>query len=285
VTRFAAFLGPRDPVEALLREYLQTRAEWIALEFKRAGQGSDFGLRIAVAAFANTEGGDLFLGVDDTGSPVGSAVDPAEISRVLSQAGAPVRDGCITDLVRVVKDPRRIPLSNGLAVYWIDVIPQGLLAAVVRSDGTLGLYTRPGAESDEVRGFDAIDLFRKRTRARMLVALFLEFRRVVRAIPQYYIGPNQVRPDMLVPIRAIIESPEWLAVATDSDRSLTNNSYIGPLLALPSDAEAWERLPYQAKDQEWRMRTLMQLDQGGRALRRYIEAVGIALPSPDGRNW
>jgi hypothetical protein len=279
------FLAGREPDEPLLRQYLSTRGEWVAREFKRADQPSDFGLRIAVAAFANSDGGDVFLGVEDSGNPVGTPVDPAEISRVLQQTGARSRDGSITNLVRVVKDPRRIALSSGPPVYWIDVVAQGILVGVVKTDGTLGLYIRPGAESDEVRGFDAIELFRTKTRPRLLVTLFSEFRRIVRAIPQIYVGPNQVREDTIRPILLILESPEWQTVATESDRGLMSNVYLGTLLSFPADAVQWERLPYQRRDSEWRMRTLSSLDQCVHSLRAYVEIQGIVLPSKDDRGY
>jgi hypothetical protein len=285
MTRFEEFLANRQPDEALLRQFLSTRGEWVGREFKRADQPSDFGLRTAVAAFANTEGGDVFLGVGNSGEPVGSPVDPAEISRVLLQTGAPPRDGCITNLVRVVKDPRKIPLATGPPVYWIDVAAQGTLVGVVKTDGTLGLYVRPGAESDEIRGFDAIDLFRTKTRARLLVTLFTEFRRIVRSIPQFYVGPNQVREDTIRPIILILESPEWQTVTTETDRGLTGNGYLGTLLSFPSDAAQWERLPYQKRDSEWRMRTLSSLDQCVRSLRAYVENQHMVLPPKDERGY
>jgi hypothetical protein len=285
LTRFGAFLGSREPDEALLRTFLSTRGEWVAREFKRADQPSVFGLRIAVSALANTDGGDVFLGVDDSGRPVGSSVDPTEIARSLRQEGAPVRDDCITNLVRVVGEPRRIELATGLPAYWIDVAAQGYLVAVVKSDGVLGLYNRPGAESQEVRSFEAIDLFQLKTRARLLFRLYSETRRIVRAIPQYYTVPNQVRDDTIRPILIILESPEWLAVATESDRGLTGYGYLGTLLSLPADAAEWERLPYDRKSVEWRQRTLGPIDQGMRSLRDYIERERILLPPRDDRNY
>lgn len=279
MTRFAAFLDGKEPDVALLRTYLSTRGEWVAREFKLADRPSVFGLRVAVAAFANTEGGDVFLGVTDSGDPIGTPVDPSEIGRTLRQEGAPARDGFITNLVLVVRDPRRIVLENGRPVYWIDVAAQGLLAGVLKSDGTLGLYDRPGAESDEVKGFEAIDLVRRKTRARLLVALFSEFRRIVKSLPNHYVGPNQVRDDTIRPILLILESPEWQAFATPADRNLTNNAYLGNLLSFPADAALWEKLPYSQRVGEWSMRTLTALDQAVRALEGYLRGERIVPPS------
>jgi hypothetical protein len=285
MTRFPEFLDGREPTGALLRQYLKTRGEWVAREFKRADQASDFGLRIAVAAFANTDGGDVFLGVDDDAVPQGTPVDPADVSRILGQSGAPTKDGYLTNLVGVVRDPRWIPLADGPPVCWIDVVAQGMLVGIVKSDGALGLYIRPGAESDEVRGFGAIDIFRRKTRARLLVRLFSETRRAIRAIPVDYIGPGHFRSDMIRPVLMIIESPEWLECATDTDRSLTNSSYLGPLLNFPGDSERWEQLPWQDRGNQWRMRTMCSFDGSLRALRAYIEQQHIVLPPKDDKGY
>jgi hypothetical protein len=54
--------------------------------------------------------------------------------------------------------------ANGLTAHRIEVGAQGLFAEVVSSVETLECHSRPGTESDEVRGFVAIELFRKGTR-------------------------------------------------------------------------------------------------------------------------
>lgn len=156
---------------------------------------------------------------------------------------------------------------------------------MVKSDGNLGLYNRPGAESDEVRGFDAIDLFRTKTRARLLFDLYRETRRIVRSISQYYTLPNQVREDTIRPIQQILDSTEWQTGATESDRGLTGDGYLGTLLSFPADAEQWERLPYDRKGVEWRSRTLGPLDQGVRSFRACVENERIVLPPKDDRGY
>jgi hypothetical protein len=280
MTRFSEFLDHRQPEETLVRQYVATRGEWVALEFKTADRAPQFGLRKTVSAFGNKDGGDIFLGVTDDGSVDGTTIDLATVSRVLEQEGAPPRDRTITDLVPLVHEPRRIALSNGKFVYWIDVAAQGLLvAAFDPTDGLLHLYDRPGAESEELKGFAAIDLFQRKTRARLLVSIFSEFRRIVKSIPQYYTVPNQVRQDTIRPILLILESTEWQSVATEADRSLTNNAYMGGLLSFPEDAEQWEHLPYQKKDGEWRMRTLTMLPYGVQAFEAYLVAQRIVVPT------
>ena len=277
--RFAAFLEGREPSEQLVREYLMTRGEWIGREFKAAAQPAIFGLRVAVAAFANTEGGDLFLGVSNSGGLEGTSIDPVEISAPLRQEGAPERVGCITNLLQVVHDPRRILLGNGRAVFWIDVAPQGQLVAVLRSDGALGLYDRPGAESEEVRGFDAIDLFTSRTRARLLVRLYAETKQAVNSIPQYYTVPGAVTEDVLTPIRFLLESQEWQVAASSADRGLvTSRAYLGSLLAFPADARAWEALPHAKKGENWRMRVLGEIGPAVANLRAYLLSQRIVPP-------
>jgi hypothetical protein len=127
MVRFSEFLKAkgRTADEALLREYLSIRGEWARLEFKEAKGTSSFGLRKAVTAFANRDGGDLFLGVNDGGSVVGTSQDPSAVSRILNQEGSPTRGDCLTNLIGAVKEPVPIPIENGLRVLWIDVAPHG----------------------------------------------------------------------------------------------------------------------------------------------------------------
>lgn len=277
MVRFVAFLGGKQADESLLRQYLGVRGEWVAREFKRADQPSVFGLRIAVGAFANTEGGDVFLGVENCGEPTGTPVDPAEISKTLRQEGAPTRSDCITDLVKVVSEPLRISLQTGLPVFWLDVAAQGLLVGVLKGDRTLGLYDRPGAESEEIRGFEAVDLARKKTRARLLVRIYVEARRIAHDFTWVYQGPNVVREDTVQPLRAIIESEAWLELATPDDRSLTNSSYLGKFLSLPADYASWEHLRYNEQGQRLIARK-NDLDQAVVNLRRYLEQLRIVPP-------
>jgi Putative DNA-binding domain len=220
MVRFTTFLNSRTPNEALLREYLQPRSEWIGLEFKEAGQVPTMGIRKTVAAFANLEGGDLFLGVNDQGVPVGTRLDPVQISEILRQEGAPAREGVTTNLVEVVRPPVVIPLSEGSKVYLIDVDPHGRLVAALHPDGTLGLCTRPGANSEEVGGFEAIYVFRQKTRARLLHSLLEEYERIAKTVSRFPMGPGYPPDDLAAPIRRVVDSREWDLVANSTDKDL-----------------------------------------------------------------
>jgi hypothetical protein len=270
MVRFETFLAGRPPDEALLKEYLRSKAEWVAFELKTAKDPPVFGMRISVAAFSNTDGGDLFLGVANNGDVLGTPVDLAVISQILRQEGAPAREGCSSNLIEVVRDPIKIPLEGLSPVYWLNVAPFGRLAAVLHEDGTLGLYDRPGAESKEVRGFDAIDMFRRKTRARLLLDLFEEFERVVGRIPSYVQGSTDVREDMVVTVRAILNSEDWRRVALKDDWNLTNSAYVGPLLSYPAEYAEWvQTVKYQELDNRIRYRK-NQLSESVRNFRRYL---------------
>jgi hypothetical protein len=272
VVRFQQFLNGRHPDEALLREYLNGHVEWVGLEFKTADREPTFGLRKTVAAFANTDGGDVFLGVDNDRNPVGTRSDPAAISRVLNQEEAAPRNGYVTNLVLLVRSPVPIPLENAPPVLWIDVAPSGVLAGALKSDGSLGLYLRPGAESPEATGFDAIDVFRRKTRARLLHDLYEQVERIVPSLSLVPQGPNVIREETIAPIRRILDSPEWALVAKTEDWNLMNSSYLGTLLRYPADYASWyaEGLRYQELENRNRMRVLSEIDQGRRALRAYL---------------
>ncbi len=278
MVRFREFLAGRAPDEPLLQEYLRTKAEWINFESKEAKQPPVFGIRKTVSAFANTDGGDLFLGVADDGTAVGTPVDPATVSRILRQEGAPAREDHTTNLLAVVVEPVRIPLATGEPVYWIDVAPHGRLVGTLKEDGSVGLYDRPGAESPEVRGFDAIALFRRKNRARLLLALFEEFERVVRRMPSYTQGSGDVREDMLTSIRSILDSEAWREVASKDDWSLLNSSYIGCLLSYPTEYATWGTLRYQERENRIRYRKT-ELDTAVANFRRYLIETRILPPA------
>jgi hypothetical protein len=269
VARFEAFLNGRAPDESLLREYLRVRAEWVGLEFKAAQQVPVMGIRKTISAFANGGGGDLFLGVDDRGIPTGTSHDSVDISHVLRQEGAPVRDDCTTNLVDVVRPLTSIPLSDGSKVYWIDVAAHGHLVAALKLDGTLGLYIRPGAESEEARGFEAVDLFRNKTRARLLTDLYDEFARIVGRLSWYPQGPAYIREDTVSPVRRILESDAWSTVANKTDKTLLTDAYLGKLLSLPMEYAGWLALPYREGEQQMIMRK-NDLDRAVRDLRTYL---------------
>src|SRR5580658_18396 len=110
--RFKAYLNGAVADESHLRAYLLANKEWTALEFKEAKNPPKLGLRKSVAAFANTEGGDLFLGVDNGGTPQGTGVDTAILTQILHQTGAPEAPDFTTNLVEVVSPPVRISLAG-----------------------------------------------------------------------------------------------------------------------------------------------------------------------------
>src|SRR5580658_1303527 len=240
VVRFATYLGDNTADEPQLRSYLLSNTEWVGLEFKEAKQAPVFGLRKTVAAFANADGGDLFLGVDKGGEAVGTEIDSAIITKILNQAGAPQDPDFTTDLVEVVPAPIRIPLKVGGDAIWFNVRPFGRLVAVLKDDGTLGLFDRPGAESPEVSGVRAIALFKKRTYARLLTNLYEALIGFWKGVPVGFVSKGYVKDFQLNPIRQVIESSDWPLVASADDKALVNGS-LKAFLGYVEDQAEWEQ--------------------------------------------
>lgn len=91
-----------------------------SLDYKRDWSGSQRCLQ-ALAAFANTRGGTLILGVEDDGVTVGG-FDPsdAEERRIVSS---------VVDLLRITPEVKRIPAPNGKRVLSLTVRKSPTLVA------------------------------------------------------------------------------------------------------------------------------------------------------------
>jgi hypothetical protein len=279
MVRFSDFLAGAEPTEARLLAYLAAHPEWVRLEFKEARQVPVHGLRIAISALANTVGGDLFLGVKDDGVILGCSFDSVAISEVLRQTGAPVREDTRTNLVDVVRDPKFIPLVTGNRVWWLDVPEFGWVVGAMKEDGTLGLYDRPGANSPEVIGFAAVDLYNRPSRARLLRKVYEEAESIERGFNYVFQGPGYVSDHTTAPLRRLVESREWDQFARKEEREwIRSNSYLAPFLRLPADYEMWGNLPYGRQTGEM-IQGKNQLAEALRQMRAYLERERI-FPRP-----
>jgi hypothetical protein len=272
-TPFREFLAGRAESEAILREFLRARTEWVAQEFKEAGGLPKYQLRNAVSAFSNRTGGDVFLGVrDGDREPVGTPVEPTAISQALNQSGVERPAGYVTDLVTVVDGPVPITLVNGRPILWIAVRQAGYVSLALDDHNRWRIYDRPGAETVEVTGLEAIELFRHRTRARLLVALYERAQEAVERIPAYFTVPGDFTERTVGPVRRIVESDDWTSATTTNDRGMLGPGYLAPLLDLPADIASWSDLPYNERESRIRMRRLADIPNGVLNLRRYLEA-------------
>jgi len=242
MARFADFIGGSTPSEKLLEDYLKANPEWVRLEFKEAKQVPIHGLRKSIAALASTSGGDLFIGIKDGGELDGCSFDPSALSGALEQKGAPVRDDVRTNLVEVVGDPKQILLANGNRVYWLEVPEYGWVVAALNDDGTLSLYERPGANSTELVGLAAVDLFNQTNRARLLRKVYEEAAEIERVYQPVFQGEGYVNENTVAALTRLVSSTEWDRFTKRADRAwVQSDQYLGLFLRLPSSYVAWAK--------------------------------------------
>jgi len=216
---------------------------------------------------------------DGDREPVGTTVEPAAISRVLNQTGTDPPAGYVADLVTVVDGPVPIALSSGASVLWIAVRPAGHLALSLDDHDRWRVYDRPGAETVEMTGLEAIEMFHRKGRGRLLVALYERATEAMERIPAYYTVSGDFTERTVGPVRRVVESAEWTDSTTATDRTVLGPAYLAPLLDLPADVASWSALDYAERESRIRMRRLVDIPNGITNLRRYLEAEGLLASS------
>src|SRR2546427_5662791 len=144
-TTFRAWLAGRQATEDLLTRYISSLVEWRTSEMKAAVEAVGFTLREAVCAIANSGGGEVFLGVRNDHTFVGTVVTEQRLTQVLQQAGAPPGDWYLVDLTRGVHHVVTIPLGSPPAmrfVYVLEITRPGLPLFVHEEKNELSLYLR-----------------------------------------------------------------------------------------------------------------------------------------------
>ena len=89
------------------------------VELKRDRSGKKWGLE-DLAAFANTRGGSLVIGVDDDGTVVGFDPTDAELRTILGE---------IVDTLDLRPEVVRLPTNTGARVLELRVMPPGRLVS------------------------------------------------------------------------------------------------------------------------------------------------------------
>lgn len=118
------------------------------VEFKSfLGGISDKELARSLCAFANTDGGEIYLGVTDSGKAVGLKVSPQILDRVQNAA----REGCTPPVSVTLSN---IPLRDNLSVLKISTARSGNLHST--SDGQS--YIRVGTQDKRVMGDELLRL-------------------------------------------------------------------------------------------------------------------------------
>jgi hypothetical protein len=256
MTRFVEFLKGEQPTEGRLNAFLAANPEWVRLEFKEAKQVPIHGLRKSVAALASTNGGDLFIGVRDDGAAIGCSFDPSELAAVLRQDGSPAREDTRTNLLEVVGDPKQIPIEGGNRVYWFDVPEFGWIVAALGDDGKLHIYDRPGANSSEAVGLEAVDLYNRQNRARLLRAVFEESQAIENVFQPVFQADGFINDDTVARLRRLVSGREWDKFALVRERGwIQSESHLALFLRLPQNYTAWGKMVgqpglYQRQQQE-----------------------------------
>ena len=280
---FQAFSKGRTVNRELVEQYLAETEEWTGVEFKRADRTSDFGLRKAVSALANAGGGEVWIGADESRREAkGTDMDFDSISKVLTQEGVSGPLSVVTDLLRTIPGaPRSVDVGNNRRVYCLEVRPPGAPCLVKDEHGTWIMFKREGRESKSLDAEGILRESRRMDRAVMLRQIYTEYRDAVRT---HLIDPRSQLPpdrDPMPRFRQLRENGSWGSLATESDRGLTSDSYLGLVLGFPSFYEAAQRradprnrenFPNELNSRRASMRDALS------QLERYLRREGVDLP-------
>lgn len=222
---FRAFLLARgeEPSPANLGPYLAALSseDWGA-EFKTAALDGDYQLRKAVASLANHEGGELFLGVDDSRTVVGTQMTIDTFYAKLRQPGA-TDDWFLLDLALLVVETKAVPLPNPTMRVLVAEIRKAVVPGLVVDDkGVLIWYERRGRSDHALTAVEWIQAKRRFARGKLLLQLYREFEAAVRTIPQFNHGE---------PVgEAHFSLPRFAAARADgslyTDLSMEDRSYL-----------------------------------------------------------
>ena len=173
-------IGEQRPTRENLREYIEEvhPQEWNVSEYKSYSKEVGSGLAREVAAMANKVGGEIFIGVGDDKTIVGSEVSENDIKNALSQEGGPTGTGITSDLTEVV-EITKIDLDDdeeGNHAYVFEVIPNSKIAVARDKKGNYEVFIRRGDSAERARGWEVVELVSRVTRERMLVSLYRELK-------------------------------------------------------------------------------------------------------------
>ncbi|MDG6970493.1 MAG: ATP-binding protein [Nitrososphaerota archaeon] len=186
MTSYREFLNGRPSAEKELKAYLDLLGpEWHKKEFKLAAKDPDYGVREAVTALANSDGGEVFLGVNDSRVVVGTSATEGSLTQTLRQNTARREEWCETCLTNVVRDVLAIPLDGERGrVLVLEVFPPGVPVFVQTDDDRDGLLYcyRDGGSTHRAGTFTAIRRYRETRAAQILRTLYSELSRASQRI-------------------------------------------------------------------------------------------------------
>jgi hypothetical protein len=190
-TSFRPWLNGRPASPALLKEYVDgLPAEWWTSELKACEDHAGFGVRKTVAAMANSRGGEVFIGVRDDRSLVGTPTTLLGVEQELAQPNAQPGPWYIVNLQQPVDEVVPVegaPLGLGDRCLVLHVRRMGVPVFAREYDGRLSLYLRSGSSSVRAAPFEALEHVRQNSRERLLLGIFRELETMV---AQIRIAPN-----------------------------------------------------------------------------------------------
>jgi hypothetical protein len=211
----------RENSSGALETYLaeSANAEGWTGEFKAAARDANYSVREAVAALHNTIGGEVFLGVSNSGTVEGSTVRQEALNETLRQRRAAPASWRTTDLLQVTANITKVDLPGGVrCAYVIEVRPSDLPAFVLdRSEG-LVLPVRSGSDTKVLDAASAIEWNSQRRRAEILRSCYKELCTFALQLSQYRPLPEGL-PDPLPYTNAVIQDGSAYTILTAEDRA------------------------------------------------------------------
>jgi hypothetical protein len=300
-------LGETIPTPASLSGYLAALGpEWWASELKEtvSDLGDMVGPRKSVAGLANRYGGEVFLGVANDGSVIGTPVTWEQLEASLHQPNAIRSDQYVSDLTfAVCVPPVVVKVSDGpplRSAYVVEVVQQAL--PVYTWDErlrTFELFVRFAGGTRSLGAIAAIDWLRERTRARVLRTIYLEFETVSRIAvhdQDYSVGFTPVMPFLqkcledgsLYTALTVEDRRQLLGQVLEGARSGGSLGFVGKFLRLSKEMEISGRViershPDWSLQQvgdalwQWHHNTWNELKQSREAFKTWITGQGIRL--------
>lgn len=283
---FRRFLEGRKPTRPELDVYLQSTIEWARTEFKLAKKVPEFGLRKAICAQANGDGGDVFLGVEDDGTVRGVRFDLDEVAKVLDTNPSTESPRFETSLRRYLPNPIiAIEVEPDLNVLVLEVVPNGVPCLILDENGRFQMYERKLRSSEPMDARAVVERFLKMGRAKMLREIYVELQQSVKQV--HLSMENHPPPGVLLPrFERMYAEGVWsefaLKVGTRADDwALFQSNYLGAAREFP---ETWKR----TYDAYWKTNrtefgnTIRQhrenLLMSVGYVRRYLQDTGVAIP-------
>ncbi len=197
---FLTFAGPKSLTVDVLREYLLRLAEWDRQEFKACISDVGPAFRRAVCSLANTNGGEVFVGVDNDRNVIGTALDSERLRQSLGEPTDQTADWYSTDPSSLVRQITRVPLADEDGARSALVVEVRRTTRPILTDvgGRLELLVRRGDSSVRASGKETLEWYRTRTRERMLQLIYIEFAGVLGRLqsqsPDLVLGDSDFYP-------------------------------------------------------------------------------------------